>query len=223
MHGTQAGAEMTGATGPRPASALWTPDQDALLKELWLTGLSCTEIGVRLGKTKSAVTGRAHRQMLPPRLSPIKGPTTFRNPAREAQQRDAVLKSYNDGVIDPTVISANTEIPRGRVVNILNRAGIKIGRVGPAKQPSPRLTQWKAINESGVPMEMPVYDVDPATLVAGVGGSRRHCQFIPGDPKGERTLYCGRPPLTGVAYCEHHVRICYRPHPLQVARQGIAE
>lgn len=226
MHGTSAGAKMTGATGPRPTPTPWTPAQDALLRELWSANVTCTQIGVRLGKTKSSVTGRVHRQKLPPRPSPIIN-NSSRDYKFEAQQRDAILAMHRDGIVDANAISKNTGIYRKRVVAILNRAGIKLGRVGPAPKKkskiSARLTQWTAAGPSTSPLAIFNHDVDPATLVAGVGASRRHCQFIPGDPKGERTLYCGRPTMRGLAYCEHHVHICYRPHPLQAARQGVAE
>lgn len=221
MHGTQAGAEVSNKIMP----SFWTSEQDATLRELWATSLTCTEIGARLGKSKSAITGRAHRQQLPPRVSPIKT-SAPRDHAFEARQREAVMAAHRDGIIDAGTISDNTGVPRKRVVAILNRSGVKLGRVGPAPKKdriSARLTQWKAAGTPMPPAEMFNHDVDPATLVAGVGGSRRHCQFIPHAPQGERTLYCGKPPLTGVAYCEHHTAICYRPHPLQVARQGQRE
>ena len=50
----------------------WTEDQIDQLKELWGEGLSTSEIGRKLGVTKNAVVGKAHRLGLPPRPSPIK-------------------------------------------------------------------------------------------------------------------------------------------------------
>lgn len=52
----------------------WTPPRDAQLAALWADGtLSATMIGRRLGITKNAVVGRAHRLRLPSRPSPIRG------------------------------------------------------------------------------------------------------------------------------------------------------
>lgn len=41
------------------------------LRQLWADGLSTREIGLKIGKTKDAVVGKAHRLKLPPRLAPV--------------------------------------------------------------------------------------------------------------------------------------------------------
>jgi len=50
----------------------WTPEVCAKFRELWDAGLPTKEIGVRIGVSKSAVIGKAHRLNFPPRPSPIK-------------------------------------------------------------------------------------------------------------------------------------------------------
>ncbi len=50
----------------------WTQEQIADLMRLWNDGLSTSEIGKRLGITKNAVVGKAHRLHLSARPSPIK-------------------------------------------------------------------------------------------------------------------------------------------------------
>jgi hypothetical protein len=37
----------------------------------------------------------------------------------------------------------------------------------------------------------------------------RSCRFIPGDPDGVRTLYCGDPTVSGKSYCPHHLALCW--------------
>ena len=49
----------------------WTPERTDLLKSLWNEGLPTSQIGVRLGVSKNAVVGKAHRLGLPKRQSPI--------------------------------------------------------------------------------------------------------------------------------------------------------
>lgn len=49
----------------------WPGEKIAQLRELWATGLSTAEIGRRMGISKSAAVGKAHRLNLPPRPSPI--------------------------------------------------------------------------------------------------------------------------------------------------------
>ena len=60
----------------------WTEAQIDQLKELWGEGLSTSEIGRKLGVTKNAVVGKAHRLGLPPRPSPIKRATGAKRPTR---------------------------------------------------------------------------------------------------------------------------------------------
>jgi GcrA cell cycle regulator len=54
--------------------SIWTPDLISQLGALWRQGLSTAEIGRRLGVTKNAVVGKAHRLALDPRPSPLKRP-----------------------------------------------------------------------------------------------------------------------------------------------------
>ena len=49
----------------------WTEERLATLKLLWNEGLSISQIGQRLGVTRNAVAGKAHRLGLPKRQSPI--------------------------------------------------------------------------------------------------------------------------------------------------------
>jgi GcrA cell cycle regulator len=54
--------------------SIWT---DVLIQQLeahWKAGFSTAEIGRKLGISKNAVVGKAHRLHLPPRPSPIKNP-----------------------------------------------------------------------------------------------------------------------------------------------------
>ena len=48
----------------------WTPERINYLKELWNEGLSTREIGLKLGVTRNAVVGKAHRMGLSKRGSP---------------------------------------------------------------------------------------------------------------------------------------------------------
>lgn len=50
----------------------WNEEQIARLRLLWDEGMSTSEIGRRLGISKNAVVGKAHRLSLPSRPSPIR-------------------------------------------------------------------------------------------------------------------------------------------------------
>ncbi len=49
----------------------WTDERLTLLKQLWDEGLSISQIGEKLGVTRNAVAGKAHRLNLKKRQSPI--------------------------------------------------------------------------------------------------------------------------------------------------------
>ena len=57
---------------------IWTPDLMERLSALWDEGLPTAEIGRRLGISKNAVIGKAHRLALKARPSPLKRPPTRR-------------------------------------------------------------------------------------------------------------------------------------------------
>jgi GcrA cell cycle regulator len=50
----------------------WTEEAIGRLRALWAEGLSTAEIGRRMGISKNAVVGKAHRLTLPARPSPIR-------------------------------------------------------------------------------------------------------------------------------------------------------
>lgn len=49
----------------------WSDDMIPRLRSLWDEGLSTAEIGRRLGVSKNAVVGKAHRLYLPARPQPV--------------------------------------------------------------------------------------------------------------------------------------------------------
>ncbi len=65
----------------------WTDTAISNLRRLWDEGHSTAEIGRRLGVTKNAVIGKAHRLELPHRPSPIRRGT---HPARTPAPRPKV-------------------------------------------------------------------------------------------------------------------------------------
>ncbi len=74
----------------------WTAERVLELRKLWATGASTAEIGRRLGVSKNAVVGKAHRTGLAPRPSPIRrlpaSPPPAPRPVRLAPIGRAVCK-----------------------------------------------------------------------------------------------------------------------------------
>src|SRR5690242_21655410 len=68
----------------------WAEETIVRLRALWDEGLSTAEIGRRLGVSKTAVVGKAHRLDLPARPSPIRRDGTGGGaPRRSAPRRVA--------------------------------------------------------------------------------------------------------------------------------------
>ncbi len=65
----------------------WNEDTIARIRALWDEGLSTAEIGRRMGVTKNAVVGKAHRLNLPARPSPIQRTAGEKKPRRSAPRR----------------------------------------------------------------------------------------------------------------------------------------
>jgi GcrA cell cycle regulator len=68
----------------------WTDDRIRELRQLWSEGHSTAEIGRRMGVSKNAVVGKAHRLDLPARRSPIRiggSPRALRAPRRQPVPR----------------------------------------------------------------------------------------------------------------------------------------
>src|SRR5207342_1780903 len=64
----------------------WTDDTIRKLRQLWSAGHSTAEIGRRMGISKNAVVGKAHRLDLPARPSPIRTGGSQRPPRAPRRQ-----------------------------------------------------------------------------------------------------------------------------------------
>jgi len=73
----------------------WTPERVEEVTRLWNEGLTTAEIGKRLGVSKNAVVGKAHRLELSARPSPIKRDAATRRvaPAVAAVPKPAKIRS----------------------------------------------------------------------------------------------------------------------------------
>ena len=73
----------------------WTDETIARLRELWAEGHSTAEIGRRMGISKNAVVGKAHRLNLVARPSPI------RRDGESATPRPAVVRRVTGPTLPP--------------------------------------------------------------------------------------------------------------------------
>ena len=101
----------------------WSVEAIERLKALWAEGHSTAEIGRRMGISKNAVVGKAHRLNLPPRPSPIRrepgekpvaaAPRAPRIPApRTTLPQPGVLAAPPPVVPAPPVLTAPSTVVR---------------------------------------------------------------------------------------------------------------
>jgi len=75
---------------------VWSDERIEQLKALWAEGLTTGEIGKRLGVSKNAVVGKAHRLGLKGRPSPIKRTAQAVKQAAKPKEKDDKIRSVVD-------------------------------------------------------------------------------------------------------------------------------
>jgi hypothetical protein len=191
----------------------WTEADVKLITNLWNEGVSAGQIAKQLGdgRTKNSVLGKITRMRRDGALiesRPVIVGTPMVKAAATKKRRatelyDKIAGAYQSGIIDVDLLSTRYGLSRLRIVGLLNARGIKVGWATKRAE----FIQKAAEERKKAPVDRFIHAVDESELVKGVGGSRSHCQFIPGPPKGADTLYCGKP--TSHIYCLQHMVLCY--------------
>lgn len=102
----------------------WTDSDIATLRTLWDEGLSTAEIGRRMGLSKNAVVGKAHRLNLPARPSPIRreyAAGARRRPNRTYAERQAITAARKPRMATGPGVPAPP--PRKPAVTLVPRYG----------------------------------------------------------------------------------------------------
>ena len=164
----------------------WTEAVIAELRRLWTEGLSTAEIGRRLGVSKNAVVGKAHRLALDPRPSPIRrvpgeavaAPT----PRRVSGPTLPPLPPVAHPIItQPTITRSTVALPEAAI------APAALAPVRPAAQ------------------LRPVMPSTPRT-----GGSRYSaCCWPIGEPGTASFHFCGGEAMASKPYCAEHAQLAY--------------
>ena len=168
----------------------WSERQILQLRELWgIEGLSSAEIGRRMGASKNAVVGKAHRLGLPSRPSPIK-PRTDGQPANPPGRRQG-----------PHPIKGDTLPPLGSVVD--GETVTAKGGGGKPRKPKPGRARPK-------PQIRPVTSQPPPQQRAP--GNGPPCCWPMGDTRSRVFRFCDEPSTgLGKPYCHEHAKLAYRP------------
>ena len=108
----------------------WTDDRIRELRQLWSEGHSTAEIGRRMGISKNAVVGKAHRLDLPARPSPIR---TGGSPRAPRAPRRQPVPTLADTMPLSCLCAADIPVPLERIaptVKPARHAAIASTRVG---------------------------------------------------------------------------------------------
>ena len=162
----------------------WNEDAITKLKTLWDEGHSTAAIGRRLGVSKNAVVGKAHRLSLPPRPSPIR---------RDAVARPATARRAVGPTLPPLVTS---EPQPERSATPPNR------ELAAASAPPP------AVSPRAAQRPEPAIRVVPQREAPRVGRNVECCWPL-GDPGTRNFRFCDAPAQAGRPYCGTHAALAY--------------
>ena len=171
----------------------WTDEVIDRLKALWAEGHSTAEIGRRLGVSKNAVVGKAHRLSLAARPSPIR-----RGQPGEAARRPSIRR-----VTGPTLPTMAVPVPPPALP-----APVVVSRPAPVREvaslPSP--------SPAPVAVPAPVAAARPPGLRAvgrAAGGRLVACCWPIGEPGTRSFRFCDDESMPGKPYCATHAALAY--------------
>jgi GcrA cell cycle regulator len=170
----------------------WTPEAIEALRGYWAEGHSTAEIGRRMGISKNAVVGKAHRLSLPPRPSPIR---------REAM---AAMSGQPEAprvtAAAPVVAEAPAPVPPPPpVAQPAAVAPAPVARPAPAPRPAAAVPP-----PARKPLPVPNAVVRPFPR-----SSARTCCWPIGEPGTPDFRFCTGDAITGKPYCPEHAALAY--------------
>ena len=189
----------------------WTDETIERLRTLWAEGHSTEEIGRRMGVSKNAIVGKAHRLRLPSRPSPIR-----KQPYQDISDRDAEITRMSANGMSIVAIAAHYKMSSKTVHRVLKRGGPRVSLRGiqtlprlsslDAPPPDPRRTYVQGNRLPPVrivePPPPPPVRLEPRPIGAS-------CCWPFGDPRTPSFRFCDVPIERGATYCAEHRAIAY--------------
>jgi GcrA cell cycle regulator len=193
---------------------VWDDDTISNLRDLWMQGLSTAEIGRRLGVSKNAIVGKAHRLELDARPSPIRrsvakppeeqptgysrsaGPTL--PPLASAEIHNLMLSAVQPGYPKPT-------LPFGEGGSAAAKPELRVAGDRPLRP--------TAMIGSRTAVTMPTVAPAPRTVMqASTIQARRSapsCCWPIGEPGTKTFRFCDDVSVPGKPYCDDHAKLAY--------------
>ena len=176
----------------------WTTAQIAGLRALWDEGHSTSEIGRRMGVSKNAIVGKAHRLDLPARESPIRPLGSGARP-RQAAKRAGKTTLPPLGSVSPAERTAGGRTPQPT-------SHKKPGPTRrPPRKPPPKAAQAKRVK---APVQAPA--PAPAPAASALLPAGQLCCWPIGEPGSRDFRFCGATAKPGKPYCEQHCGLAYQ-------------
>jgi GcrA cell cycle regulator len=181
----------------------WTEESIQRLRALWAEGLSTAEIGRRLGVSKNAVVGKAHRLDLTARPSPIRWDSAGTAPRRRERRSPAVPRA--EGPTLPPLSSTASSLPPAEGAAI-----------APARRPEapPRPSVSATAPTAAKPLPRPVPPPPSPPRLQQVPAPRPYgrvvtCCWPLGEPGTKSFHFCDAASVPGKPYCDEHAQLAY--------------
>nr|WP_294563484.1 GcrA family cell cycle regulator [uncultured Rhodopila sp.] len=194
---------------------VWNEETIRHLRDLWAEGHSTAEIGRRLGVSKNAIVGKAHRLDLDARPSPIR-----REGPRPPSERSAALARLAGPTLPP-LASAIVPAPAAPVYAAPRPAAPRPAAPPPPGTPNQpasvsnvqplRALSPEAPRPAAAPAPAPVPPPRPAMPPPSVQPRRSAaaCCWPIGEPGTKTFRFCDDSSLPGKPYCDEHARLAY--------------
>jgi GcrA cell cycle regulator len=172
----------------------WADETIIRLRELWSEGHSTAEIGRRLGVSKNAVVGKAHRLDLPARPSPI----------RREGERPPQRSSSPRRIAGPTLPPLSSASLGGTSLSSGGALGGAGGTVAAAVVLPPRPPAPMASRPALQPARVALTAPPPRPY-----GRVITCCWPIGEPGTRSFRFCDAESVPGKPYCDEHAQLAY--------------
>lgn len=179
----------------------WPASDIGRLQELWAEGHSANEIGRKMGRSKNAVVGKAHRLNLPARESPItrRDPTAPTAVVRRVKPPALASLMEERAMQPPQDVPQPTAPPSAQTVAkkpLEGAVGLAVARER-AKAPPVEIPKQSLVD---------ILRPTPVPLSSKMG-----CQFITNEKDGPEwtPIFCDTPRRDGSSYCSDHHKLCH--------------
>ncbi|MCD7058993.1 GcrA family cell cycle regulator [Pelagibacterium xiamenense] len=175
----------------------WTDERVALLKKLWMEGLSASQIAAELsnGVTRNAVIGKVHRLKLSARAKPTNVAPRAKAPRASTPRRPGSGGSGGSSRSGGSGTSYAASQRRTTSAPVMGATALKI--------------------EETLEVEVEVQNkvaelvIPPEERISLLELSEKTCKWPIGDPMNSDFHFCGRESDEGKPYCDFHSRRAY--------------